>query len=266
MPFCPNCGNDITPNAKFCRMCGKKIASGRDISSPPPPRKSIYSHTVQAPRREPELTPPQMAQKPQIEVEPISDGIIAILYSRTRENTIEKDHKNLLEELGDIEKKMEIGILTSEEAMTKMKDIKVRMKQLKEEKAVLKSGRLPAEDYIIDYKKASEKKQKLEEMKISGKISSEKVYEKLKREATAELDMLREKLVNEKFKMEHWSITLEDDVEALKEEIESTKVRSELGEISKEEAKAEVQRMKDELTQKDVAARELKKIVEKIAI
>jgi hypothetical protein len=60
--------------------------------------------------------------------------------------------------------------------------------------------------------------------------------------------------------------TLKDDVGTLKENIESTKVRSELGEITKEEAKTEVRRMKDELTRKDVAARELKKIVEKITI
>ncbi|MHA2298925.1 MAG: zinc-ribbon domain-containing protein [Candidatus Hodarchaeales archaeon] len=266
MSFCPNCGNEITPNAKFCRMCGKKITPGRGASSPPPPRSSIYSHSVQAPRAKPEprYTPPP--KKPQIEVEPISDTIVAFLYSRTRQNTIEKDHKKLLEELGDVEKKMEIGILTSKEAMTKMRDIKVRLGEIKQEKANLKTGKLPAEDHVLEYRKTIEKKQKLGEMKTAGKISSEKVYKKLLNEVTGNIDTLKEKLDNEKFIMEHWAITTKENVDVLKENIESTKVRSELGEITKEEAKTEVQRMKDELNRKEIAARELEKIIEKIKL
>lgn len=266
MAFCPNCGNEISTNAKFCRMCGKKITSSQ-ITAPPPARESIYSRSVQLGSKKdiPQSTPqPSTPKKPVMDIEPISDEIIDILYSRTRINTIENERKKLVEEFSDVEKKMEIGLLASEEAMSKIKEIKTKMGRIKEEKAGLKTGKIQVEIDLGAYVKAVDKKKKLEEMKTAGKISSESVYKKLYGEAESDIDKLKSNLSSEKLKMEHWSLDMDNDVQEIKENIESTKVRAELGEITKEEAKGEVNKMKISFTKKEVTSRELKSIIKKL--
>ncbi|MHA1166413.1 MAG: zinc-ribbon domain-containing protein [Candidatus Hodarchaeales archaeon] len=267
MPFCPNCGKEITSNAKFCRMCGKKLTTSEAASPSPPARESIYSRTIQlGSKKEPStpVPPPSPPSKPAIDVEPITEEIIDILYSRTRVKTVEKDRQKLVEEFSDIEKKMEIGLLASDEAMSKIKEIKVKMAKIKEEKTGLKIGKIQAEKDLEAYVKAVNKRKKLEEMKTAGKISSESVYSKLYGEATSAIDKLKESLSAEKLKMEHWSLDMDSDVSEIKESIESTKVRAELGEITKEEAKDEIYKMKRELAKKEVVSRELKSLINKI--
>ena len=143
---------------------------------------------------------------------------------------------------------------------------KIKEDKIKEEKSGLKTGQIQAELDLKSYNKAISKNKKLEEMKTAGKISSESVYKKLRGEAQSSIKELKDNLSAEKLKMEHWSIDMDNSVQELKENIESTKVRAELGEISKEEAKEQINDMKTNLSKKEVVSRELKTIIGKINI
>ena len=101
--YCTNCGKEVSVTARFCRFCGapmKKSPAPTPSPEPVAPSLSVPS----PPTREPTIPSPEVSEK-------IPDDIIDILYARKRKDQIKTDLKTLLEEIDELTKKVEIGLI-----------------------------------------------------------------------------------------------------------------------------------------------------------
>lgn len=57
MAICPQCGNAVAPDARFCAVCG------RDLIGPQPPAQTVYQPTAPSTAYAPPLGPPQTSGK-----------------------------------------------------------------------------------------------------------------------------------------------------------------------------------------------------------
>ncbi|MFX1512131.1 MAG: hypothetical protein ACFFCQ_06060, partial [Promethearchaeota archaeon] len=220
----------------------------------------LYSNTILADSSTPLIPSPEEKEEERIKLEKELTQIVDILYARDRQNSIEKEMRELLEETDAVSKKLEIGLVEEEEASASISAIKEKMKSLKEEKNSLTDEKLPLETVLAEKKVWQERLSKLEEMKASGK-ASESVYQKIKAEYKEKAAPIEEKFEQEVAKAENFLVRLQKDVKEGNESIESLKIRQELNEISLEEYKEQKTTLITTVGKKKVAEKALQAIL-----
>ncbi|MFX0060645.1 MAG: zinc-ribbon domain-containing protein [Candidatus Hermodarchaeota archaeon] len=256
--FCPNCGGELVPGARFCRFCGHPVDPNvvpptrspisRKAQTTPPPQSSSdrkrfgfqirpsSSNTTSTPST-PTVVPP--SAPPQIQETSVPEEIINILWGRTRSGQINKALKDLVKEVETIEKKHEIGLIGPEEAQEQLTKTTEKMNKLKAERQELVFDQtIRLEQLLAELTAAKERLARLEEMKHSGKIERQGVYDKLKEEYSEAYRKSQSEIRNEGIRSSQWARLLNHEAKTIEDEIESINVRVELGELSETEAEA----------------------------
>ncbi|MFX0211385.1 MAG: zinc-ribbon domain-containing protein, partial [Candidatus Hodarchaeota archaeon] len=143
--YCTNCGKEISVTARFCRFCGTPI---KKTQSPAPiPRSSTPSLSAPpAPTRETIIPPAEVIEK-------IPDDIVDILYARKRKDQIKTELKKLLEEIDELTKKVEIGLIDEKESTEMIGKIQSNVVTLQEEQKTIQTQPLELETLVEDEKK-----------------------------------------------------------------------------------------------------------------
>ena len=260
---CPNCGGEIPPNANFCRFCGHRIA----IASQKPQdqvRSSLYSTPVRTSDEGDSSTPGEMPEIDAIgspeELRSELEQFVPILYARKRRGEIERDLKQTMEDIEAISTKLELGLADRDDSQKEIKHTKEKIAKLKDERANLADGKLPIEDLLPDVDDLQGKLQKLHEMKSAGRIEREKVYERLVAEYDAKIREIKTKIDVEKRKINVWITMLDEDLESATDEVDSLKIRRELGEVSNEALKTKKALLDEGVKMKKVAIKMLRQL------
>lgn len=293
--FCAQCGSNIKDTANFCKYCGAKTKKSSTTSTPSdvqqkkipepkqsnpsvePPRfitkeESLFSQPVMS--KEPATTPEPaqqstaiasvdpVLQQSQEKFDPITDDIIDKLYSREREVDIKDEIKENLSELEKIEQRVNIGLLSKEDASTQINDKQNLLTALKEERKSLKLDKISIETLEDEIKELQDKLDKLEIMQNEGKISHESVYTKLKTEYETQLEDKSSEYNKQKHNITNWLQVLELDVQKMKEDIDMTNTKADLGEVPKGDAEKKQSELEIEIYRKELAYHALKKVQE----
>ena len=99
-----------------------------------------------------------------------------------------------------------------------------------------------------------------------GKISHESVYNKLKGEYTTSLEDKKIEYEQLKKNVDHWLKVLELDVQKMKEDIDLTNTKADLGEIDKEVAESKQSELEIDIYRKELAYHALKKVQETLTL
>ncbi|MHA2227264.1 MAG: zinc-ribbon domain-containing protein [Candidatus Hodarchaeales archaeon] len=250
--YCSNCGKNINTKARFCRFCGNPVkksrsAISRSESTPPSPIK-----------------PPTPARKPLIPttevVEKIPEEIINNLYARKRESQIKADLKKLLDEIDELTKKVEIGLIEQDNSAEMISKIQSNIDTLQEEQKSLKSQPLDLEDFAENEKKWQRRLEKIEEKKRVQAISHE-VYSSLHDEYASELASIQQKLAVEERKARRWLVGLQKDARELDTKIERLKVRGEIEGMNTSEISQKTEDLSKQRKKKAVASEVLTEIL-----
>ena len=191
----------------------------------------------------------------------ISADLITLLSGRIRSEGIKDDISALLVEIEKIEKKLDIGLISASEAKQEISERQQILLKLKKEKSILSTEDLPWEKYKKDLEKVEEKRRKLQEMRVEGKIARETVYEKLRTEYDTEYERLRELYDLETKRLTQWSRQLDEDVKNFKDHLELLETRSQLGEISQAEANSEKTKMDTDIVARSKASNAIKQLL-----
>ena len=296
--FCNQCGSNIKDTANFCKYCGSKIKKSASTSTtsptdtktssetykPPvePPRfitkeESLFSQAVmseedlanqlqeQGKNQSQTLTENDpFLNKVSEKFDPMTDETIDTLYSRERDVDIKEEIKESLAEVEKIEQRLNIGLLSKEEASDQIKEKQDLMSALKAERKSLKSDKIAIETLQVEIKEFQDKLEKLHIMYNTGKIAHESVYEKLKAEYNAGLKSKQEKYDQEKINVRNWLSVLQADVKKMKEDIDMTNTKADLGEVPKEDAMKKQSELEIDIYRKELAYHALKKVQENL--
>lgn len=235
---CSNCGGEIPAGANFCRYCGHRI-SGSSPRLENQERSSLFSRPVRASDDTSSIEAESSTENDTIgspeELRTELEEYVPILYARTRSNQIEKDLRNTIDDLEAISTKLDLGLTDAEDAQKQIGETKEKIAKLKEERANLPEGKLPIEELSPEVVETQEKLQKIHEMKNSGRIEREQVYDRLVAEYESKIREFDSKIMAEKRKINVWLNMLEQELETAEDEIASLDVRRELGEVTGEE-------------------------------
>ncbi|OLS24732.1 MAG: hypothetical protein HeimC3_18410 [Candidatus Heimdallarchaeota archaeon LC_3] len=292
--YCPQCGSQLKspPIPKFCKYCGYKIknipgststdsSSTRTTqptnSSPSPSLhdNSLYSDNLKAGETHTDAPPlgesldePTSYSEPKIddfETDSLSEefpaipaDVIDILAGRLEVDLIKSKMGEILGDIEKIEQKLDIGLIDPSEAKDQIHGNKTKLDELKDKKNNITLEEIPFETYKKQLLEMKDKLMKLEEMKKEGKISRESVYEKLFKEYNTEFLNNQEKFDEEKRRFAQWERQLAEDVKNYKDHAELAITRSQLGEISEEQAQKdkeqyEIESERRELTRKVIS-------------
>ncbi len=252
LEICPNCGAEITANAKFCRFCGFPIKRKTSNSS----RVAVTRTQESSFPKTPQSSVTSQSEKT-LQIERPPQEVLDLLYGRTRQQEISLEVKTALSELDKIKQKIEIGLIEQEEADEKIDAIKEKILQLKNEKAALKSGTLPVEEYVKKYQDLHEKLEKLENLYRSGQIQHQDIYLEKKKEYQEKISKILSDIRKERQKVEIWLTLLREDYDNIEKGIEKLKVSLNLDEITKEEYE---EKLKDYSAQKEKLQKVLKEL------
>ncbi|MHA1215333.1 MAG: zinc-ribbon domain-containing protein [Candidatus Hodarchaeales archaeon] len=250
--YCTNCGKEISITARFCRFCGtptRKSQTTPSTTSMTPPR-TIEKIPAPAP-----VTPP--TREP---FEKIPDEIVNILYARKRKKQIKNELKKLLEEIDELDKKVDIGLIDENEKSVKFDSIQSTMLALQEEQKSLKIQPLKLEKLTEEEKLWKKRLERLEEKNRAGAVSRE-VYTSLRDEYSAELASIQQKIDVEERKARRWLVDLQRDTRALESEIERVRIKAEIEGKRQDQIKDELQEMSENFNKKSVAADILSEIL-----
>lgn len=303
--FCAQCGSNIKDTANFCKYCGAKVKKSTSSTAPsiaqsqkiPEPKQTTPA--VQPPRfitkeelekeqslfSQPVMTEEQVSdastlktQGPDItasdsvlnqaqeKFDPITDDIIDSLYSREREVDIKDEIKENLTEVEKIEQRLNIGLLSKEDASNQITEKQNLMTALKAERQSLKLDKIRIETLEGEIKELQDKLDKLEIMKAEGKIAHEAVYDKLKTEYESGLEDKSSEFNQQKRNITQWLRVLELDVQKMKEDIDMTNAKADLGEVPKEDAEKKQSELEIDIYRKELAYHALKKVQEAIKL
>jgi len=251
--YCPNCGKDISVTARFCRFCGTSIKRSRSPNTRSEPATHSYTEAP-APARRPATPPPVDAS------EKIPDDILNALYARRRKDQIKKNLKDLLAEIDELTKKVEIGLIVESESTEMMGKIQSKVTTLQEEQKTLQSKPLDLETLSEEEKKWQQRLEKIEEKKRAQAVSND-VYSSLRDEYASELASVQQKLAIEERKARRWLVDLQKSSRDLETKIERSKVRADIEGGSNSEINQKLQNLKIEQTKKSTAAEVLTKIL-----
>ncbi|MFX0085021.1 MAG: zinc-ribbon domain-containing protein [Candidatus Hodarchaeota archaeon] len=250
--YCTNCGKEISVTARFCRFCGTPVKKSRDQ-----PAQSEFT-----PRSYTE--PPTPARKPFVpQTEPseeIPDEILNDLYARLRKDQIKKSLKDLLNEIDELTKKVEIGLIDESESTESISKIQSEISALQEEQKTLQTKPLEIETLSAEEKKWQKRLEKIEEKKRAQVVSNE-VYSSLRDEYASELASIQQKLAIEERKARRWLVDLQKGSRDLETKIERLKVRGEIEGSSGDELAQKLKDLKLEQTKKATAAEVLTQLL-----
>ncbi|MFW9780087.1 MAG: zinc-ribbon domain-containing protein [Candidatus Heimdallarchaeota archaeon] len=249
--YCTNCGKVISETARFCRFCGTPVRS-RSIRSRAEPGRS-------APQPQ-QVTPKMPTAAPPVAVEKIPDKIVENLYARRRNDQIKKELKKMLEEVSELSKKVEIGLIDAEDSNQQVNQLQSRISALQTEKTELKLQPFELEALTESEKKWQERLEKLEEKNRAQALSTE-VYASLRDEYAMELSSIQQKTATETRKAKRWLVDLQKEVRVLDTQIEQAKVRGEIEEAGESGTKSQIEKLKTERKKKAVAAEVLTEIL-----
>lgn len=291
--FCNQCGSTIKDTANFCKYCGAKVKKPADVpaaqplsdsSSPKPsvepPRfitkeESLFSQAVMSDESlmnqlQDDTQGPSITEHDPFlnnlneKFDPITDDLIDILYSREREVDIKEELKEILADVSKIEQRLNIGLVTKEEAAVQIKEKQDLMNALKTERKSLKNDTIPVETLEDEIKEFQDKLDKLHIMYNQGKISHVSVYDKLKAEYDSSLADKKAEFEQGKVNVRNWLNVLELDVQKMKEDIDMTNAKADLGEVPKEEAQNKQAELEIDIYRKELAYHALKAIQESL--
>ena len=299
--FCVQCGSNIKDSANFCKYCGAKVKKGQSktgstssssTKSIPEPKEPVFA--VEPPRfitkEESMFNQPVMTnenplnsltnaeqtqgitdfdpilQQTNEKFDPISDETIDILYSRERDVDIKEELKEILEDVEKIEQRLNIGLVSKEEAADQIQEKQNLMTALKSERKSLKTDKIKIEILEAEIKELKDKLDKLHIMYNEGKISHESVYEKLKGEYNTSLEDKKTEYEQWKKNIDHWLKVLDLDVQKMKEDIDLTNTKADLGEVDKEVAASKQSELEIDIYRKELAYHALKKVQETLTL
>lgn len=250
--YCTNCGKEISITARFCRFCGSPIKKSRGTAPSPEPVSPPLS-APPAPMRKPVITPPEVSEK-------IPENIVDLLYSRKRKDQIKAELKKLLDQIDELTKKVEIGLITEDESSGKIEEIQSNMTTLQEEQKALQTQPLELETLVKDEKLWLKRLEKMEEKKRAQAVSID-VYTSLRDEYSSELATIQQKVAIEERKARRWLVDLQKDSRELETKIEQIRVRSEIEGLSKEEITQKTEEMTLQRVKKSTASEVLTQIL-----
>ena len=299
--FCIQCGSNIKDSANFCKYCGAKVKKGQSKTGStsssatkpiPEPKEPVF--TVEPPRfitkeesmfNQPVMTDENplnsltnaeqtqgitdfdpILQQTNEKFDPISDETIDILYSRERDVDIKEELKEILEDVEKIEQRLNIGLVSKEEAADQIQEKQNLMTALKSERKSLKTDKIKIEILEAEIKELKDKLDKLHIMYNEGKISHESVYEKLKGEYNTSLEDKKTEYEQLKKNIDHWLKVLDLDVQKMKEDIDLTNTKADLGEVDKEVAASKQSELEIDIYRKELAYHALKKVQETLTL
>ena len=254
--YCTNCGKEISITARFCRFCGSPIKKSRVTPAPTAPSPEPVSPPLSAPpapMREPVVTPPEVTEK-------IPDDIIEILYSRKRKDQIKAELKQLLDQIDELTKKVEIGLITEDDSSEKIEEMQSNITILQDEQKTLQTQPLELETLVEDEKLWQKRLEKIEEKKRSQAVSND-VYTSLRDEYSSELATIQHKVAIEERKARRWLVDLQKDSRDLETEIEQIRVRGEIEGLTKEEIAQKTEDLSLERVKKSTASEVLTQIL-----
>ncbi|MFX0014291.1 MAG: zinc-ribbon domain-containing protein [Promethearchaeota archaeon] len=249
--YCTNCGKEISVTARFCRFCGTPI--GRSQSSPTPEPASPSLSATPAPMRQPTIMPTEVTEK-------IPDEIVDALYARKRKNQIKAELKKLLEEIDELSKKVEIGLIDENESTEMTNKIQSNIATLQEEQNNLQTQPLELETFVEDEKKWQKRLEKIEE-KMRAQAVSDEVYYSLRDEYSSELASVQQKIATEERKARRWLVDLQKEARELETKIERLRVRGEIEGLTPEEINQKNKDLSQQHAKKSVAAEVLTQIL-----
>jgi DNA repair exonuclease SbcCD ATPase subunit len=250
--YCTNCGKEISVTARFCRFCGTPVKRSRSA----PTRSEPTSHSY--------AEPPTPARKsfipPSEPTEKIPDEILNNLYARLRKDQIKKNLKDLLNEIDELTKKVEIGLINEGESTETIGKIQSKISTLQEEQKTLQTKPLDLETLSDKEKKWQKRLEKIEEKKRAQAVSNE-VYSSLRDEYASELASVQQKLAIEERKARRWLVDLQKGSRNLETKIERFKVRGEIEGLSGDELEQKIKDLKLEQTKMATAAEVLTQLL-----
>ena len=299
--FCIQCGSNIKDSANFCKYCGAKVKKGQSktdstsnssVKSVPEPKEPVF--TVEPPRfitkeesmfNQTVMTDENplnslssseqtsgitdfdpILQQTEEKFDPINDETIDLLYSRERDVDIKEELKEILSDVEKIEQRLNIGLVSKEEATDQIQEKQNLISALKSERKSLKMDKIRIEILETEIKELNNKLDKLHIMYNEGKISHESVYNKLKGEYTTSLEDKKIEYEQLKKNVDHWLKVLELDVQKMKEDIDLTNTKADLGEIDKEVAESKQSELEIDIYRKELAYHALKKVQETLTL
>ena len=254
--YCTNCGKEISITARFCRFCGSPIKKSRVTPAPTAPSPEPVSPPLSAPpapMREPVVTPPEVTEK-------IPDDIVDLLYSRKRKDQIKAELKQLLDQIDELTKKVEIGLITEDESSSKIEEIQSNITTLQDEQKTLQAQPLELETLVEDERLWHKRLEKIEEKKRAQAVSNE-VYSSLRDEYSSELAAIQQKVAIEERKARRWLVDLQKESRELETRIEQLRVRGEIEALSKEEITQKIEDMALQHKKKATASEVLTQIL-----
>lgn len=250
--YCTNCGKEISITARFCRFCGSPVKKSRSTAPSPEPVSPPPS-APPAPMRKPVVTQPEVMEK-------IPADIVDLLYSRKRKDQIKAELKKLLEQIDELTKKVEIGLITEEDSSEKIEEIQSNITTLQEEQKTLQTQPLELETLVEDEKLWQKRLEKIEEKKRAQTVSND-VYTSLRDEYSSELATVQRKVAVEERKARRWLVDLQKDARELETQIEQIRIRGEIEGLSKEEIAQKTEEMSLEREKKSTASEVLTQIL-----
>ncbi len=250
--YCTNCGKEISVTARFCRFCGSPIKRSQSTAPiPKPPSPSLSAPP--APTRK-TVSPPAEV------IERIPDDIVDILYARKRKDQIKTELKDLLEEIDELTKKVEIGLIDEGESTEMIEKIQSKIVTLQEEQKTIQTQPLELETLVEDEKKWQKRLEKMEEKKRAQAVSNE-VYSSLRDEYSSELASVQQKVAIEERKARRWLVDLQKEARDLETKIERIRVRGEIEGLSKEEIGQKTDELSANRVRKAIASEVLTQIL-----
>ena len=250
--YCTNCGKEISVTARFCRFCGTTIKRAQSATPSPEP----FSPSLSAPQ-----APARKTISPQSEItEKIPDDIVDILYARERKNQIKTDLKKLLDEIDELTKKVEIGLIEESESTEMIEKIQSNMVMLQEEQKNLQTQPLELETLVEDEKNWQKRLEKIEEKKRAQAVSNE-VYSSLRDEYSSELAAIQQKVAVEERKARRWLVDLQKESRDLETKIERLRVRGEIEGLRKEQITEKTEELIIQQAKKSTASDVLARIL-----
>lgn len=252
--YCANCGKQISQTARFCRFCGTP-ARRSESTTPRPSRTREFSPSPE----------PARAPTPTVidAVEKIPQEIIDALYARKRKVEIKNELTQLLDEVEELGKKVEIGLITEEESNQLSKDLQDKIIIIKEEQKSLQPKPLDLELLTKDEKKWKQRLEKIEEKKRAQAVSEE-VFTSLRDEYSSELASVQQKKAIEERKARRWLVDLQRDTRELNIQVERLKVRADVERLNSEKLAQETKDLTLEMKKKGTAAEILSEILSTI--
>jgi len=244
--YCTNCGKEITATARFCRFCGTPVRKSQSYSSPP----------ETTPHREDSPTPVTFSPPTREEAETVPESILNSLYARKRKKQIKSELKQLLNEIDELDKKVEIGLIDEEEKKKKIDSLQTIMVKLQEEQKTLEPQPLELEVLVEEEKLWRKRLEKLEETNRAQTVTKE-VYASLRDEYATELAKAQSKASSEERKARRWLISLQRDTRELESEMERLRVKGEIEGKSSDEIQQELEKNNEEFKKKSIAAETL---------